>query len=297
MVAYICPLYDMKNHFALGLELARSKLKHKVTGDFYFVFSNKEQQEKFFSLLDDDKNAFKYLIIPSKYDVYKAKVITKKFYALRKLMYAYDYLIIVDSESRFIKMFDSDNLCNEIWNNHNTLVANKSYDGYFIQRVCYKNMGLMNNKKLLEETENFLYNYWFNEIQVYKCSVLQKFFLWLKNFDIEKILNEWSCFEYYVFAAYLILEEDWHIKKISRRSFGGINEYLFVFDKTKQIQILNDLKTHWSSNADVTNDNTCMVFHLDRANNLNDYADFSLKNKIRCIIRRRLCIIKDQLFC
>ena len=293
MVAYICPLYDMKNHFNLGKELAESKLDNNVNGDLYFVFSDVKQQIKFFDMLGNDACAFKYLIIPNKYCLYKSIVTAKKFYALERLMNEYDYLVTLDSESRFIRNFDSDLICETIWNNHNTLVANKSYDGFFIQRVCYKTMDIYNNKRLKEETEDYLYNIWFNEIPVYKSDSLIKFFNWLNKFNIDRILNEWLCFDYYIFAAYLIIEEGWTIKKINRYSFGGINEYLFKFsEKTK---ILNELETHWTSDLDSINENICIVFHLDRINDVNEYADFSLKNKLLLLMKRYLYLLKDKI--
>ncbi|MBQ7544689.1 MAG: hypothetical protein IJT02_07070 [Synergistaceae bacterium] len=75
--------------------------------------------------------------------------------------------------------------------------------------------------------ENYRYNFWFNELQVYKCSYLPGFFEWLDGFPKEKYLNEWACFEYYIFFAYLCLEHDFHLTKYGQFvSLGGINECL-----------------------------------------------------------------------
>ena len=45
-VAFICPIYDMKNHFDLAYNLYKSKIDLMIEDDFYFVFSNEEQKEK-----------------------------------------------------------------------------------------------------------------------------------------------------------------------------------------------------------------------------------------------------------
>ena len=291
MVAYICPIYDMKNHFELGIQLAKSYIQYKVNADFYFVFSNKLQQEKFFLLLGEYANNFSFLILPDSYQHYKGKVITKKFYALKYLMNHFEYLVMVDVESKFIKKFDSKKLCDDIWNSHNTLVSNKSYDGFFIQRSCYKTMEIYNNKKLRKETGCFLYNYWFNELQVYKSDALKDFFIWIEQFNTDKILDEPRCFEYYVFAAYLILEKGWHLKKKNYYSWGGINEYLFLYPTDIGKKILKELGTHWSSSSKAENDNTVMLFHLDRKSDYKDYIDNSFMKKMKCIFKRYMILI------
>lgn len=38
-------------------------------------------------------------------------------------------------------------------------------------------------------------------------------FEWLDQFDINGWGNEWLCFEYYIYAAYLIIEKDFHVIK------------------------------------------------------------------------------------
>lgn len=42
-VVFICPIYDMKNHFELGYNLLQSKVQLGIQEDICFIFSNKEQ--------------------------------------------------------------------------------------------------------------------------------------------------------------------------------------------------------------------------------------------------------------
>lgn len=51
--AFICPLYDMKNHFDLALKLYQSKQEYKIKEDIYFIFSNETQCQKFKQLVSD----------------------------------------------------------------------------------------------------------------------------------------------------------------------------------------------------------------------------------------------------
>ena len=267
-VAFICPLYDMRNHFDLAFNLYKSKIDLGISEDLYFVFSNVEQKDKFRKrIYDAFKDEILYLILPEDQLHYKSVVVVKKLYALRELRNQYDYLSLVDSESLFYKNGDFPALFNEIWESGSCLNCNVSPQGFLILRYCFRALDkkVYYNKKLRKEFGNYKYNFWFNEIQVYKCDTLDGFFEWLDQFDPNGYLNEWNCFEYYLYAAYLILECDFHLKRFDNLvSNGGIMEHMVDFTEEEQYEILNVLGTHWSSNRKITNKNTYLLFHLDR---------------------------------
>lgn len=295
--AFICPLYDMKNHFDLALNLYRSKLEYEIDADMIFIFSNEEHKDKFAQRLKDELGVgdMLYNIMPDKLSVYKAKAVTKKLYGLKTFMNEYDYIIMTDCEAVFIKHFDAGKLAEEIWNSRNMLASNISPDGFFIMRKCYKTMGLYYNKKLRKALGGFTYNFWFNDLQVYKCSYLCGFFDWLKNFDIEKICNTWDCFEFYVFYAYLCLVHDMQIKKYHYICMGGINEYMDIFSTEKQKRILEDMGLHWTSSKEDVSDQIVMRFHLDRSKESGGYGYSSDMNyiTIKLIIKRYLILLKE----
>ena len=297
--AFICPLYDMKNHFDLAIGLYKSKIKYNIDADIIFVFSNVEQKDKFELRVKNELGIDEMLcdIIPDEYLKYKAKAVTKKLYGLKKFMSLYDYIILVDCEAEFIRCFDVDKLAEEVWNSRTMLASNISPNAFFIMRNCYKAMGLYYNKKLRKELGGFKYNFWFNELQVYKCSYLPDFFKWLSSFDIEKIHNTWDCFEYYVFYAYLCLEHDITTKKYRYISLGGINEYLYLHSARKQKQILKDLQVHWTTSRDVASEKICMLFHLDRMQGYYDCIDGSDSSIYkRCaILRIRIRFLKGEI--
>lgn len=280
--AFICPLYDMKNHFDLAFDLYKSKRDLGINEDMYFVFSDVPQKDKFAArIYDAYSDELKFLILPENQLHYKSKVVVKKFYALRELMNSYDYLVLIDSETRFIKKTNYSDLCEEIWEKKTCLNANISSDGFFIMRQCFRTLSLSMyyNRKLRKEFGNFKYNIWFNEIPVYKCSTLPSFFGWFDQFDSEGWKNEWNCFEYYIYAAYLVLCEGFHINKFPEiTSNGGVMEYLFEKPKEEQNEILNKLETHWSSSKDAINDKTHLLFHLDRIDSKGNYS-FGLTTK------------------
>ena len=298
--AFICPLYDMQNHFDLAIGLYKSKIDYKIDSDLIFIFSDKEQKDKFAKRLKAELNVdnMPYSIIPTELNVYSAKAVTKKFYGLWEYMRRYEYIILTDCESVFVRNFDADKLAKEIWDSRNMLASNISSNGFFIMRECYKAMGLYYNKKLRKALGLYKYNFWFNELQVYKCSYLPLFFDWLRKLDTKKICNTWHCFEYYVFYAYLCLEHDIGIKKYHYLSLGGINEYMFTFSLRNQKRITNKMHLHWTSSGETLSDDIVMRFHLDRKKQTGNYG--YIKGRIpqmnqyaKQIIKRYLILIKE----
>ena len=294
-VAFICPIYDMKNHFDLAYNLYKSKIDLMIEDDFYFVFSNEEQKEKLTNRIKNDLGVtISSIVLDQNLVDLKSKVVVKKMYALRCLMGKYEYLSIIDSESLFYKKTDFYKLFKEIWNSKNCLVSNFSLDGFQIISKCFKTLGIYDNKKHKKAFSYYRYNFWFNEIPVYKCDTLPGFFDWLDTFDINGWGNEWLCFEYYIYAAYLILEYDFKLKKTQYSSMGGIMEYLYNYPEEQQRKIIDTLGTHWSSNAKITNDNTYLLFHLDRDAETKGYSNhISIKAKMYMYLMMYKTIVTD----
>ena len=288
--AFVCPLYDMKNHFDLAINLYKSKIEYNIQSDLVFIFSNEEQKEKFALRAKNELGIenILYHIIPEELSVYKSKAVVKKLYGLKEYMNLYDYIILADCESKFVRHFEAGPVAEEIWNSRNMLIANTSPVGFFYQRKCYKQMGLYYNKKLRKALGGFKYYFWFNEIQVYKCSHLPGFFDWLESFDKEKIFNTRECFEYFIFYAYLCLVLDMPIKKYHYFCMDcGINEILYSLGVKKQEKIFKDMQFHWTTTEKIQSEKICMMFHLDRMQSYLSYLDRHCKhangaNRIIC---------------
>lgn len=294
-VAFICPIYDSRNHFQFGKELYKSKIDNNITADLYFIFSDEYQKDKFFSLIKDigKESDFQYLMLPKKDQHFKSQVTIKKFFGLKCLKEKYDYLATIDSETRFVKNVDYELLFDTMWKNQDLLKANRSPNGFFIMRQCFKTLGIYKNKILREETGNYLYNIWFNDIPLYKSEVLDDFFHWLDELD-DGYKNDWYCFEYYIFMAFLVIEKNYHIKKYDYESLGGIMEYLYLFPQEKQYQIIRKLNSHWTSSDDCVVEQSSIRFHLDRDENDLSYNSKDFDKQLRKNkIKRLLCLIKD----
>ena len=270
-VAFICPLYDMKNHFDFAFNLYKSKHDLHIDEEIYFVFSDEAQKNKFRNrIYEAFSEEISWLILPEEQLHYQSKVVVKKMYALRTLKDRYDYLAMVDSESLFIKKVDFPKLFEEIWDKRLCLNANisPSYGlGSTNLRIrCFQTLGLYHDKVLCKEFHYYTYDFWFNEIPIYKCNNLTEFFVWLDKFDKKGWMNEWACFEYWMYAAFLIKEKNYHLKHFRFYCFGGIMEFIGGRSHRAQRKILDKLGTHWTSCPDVINDNIVMIFHLDRQN-------------------------------
>ena len=280
-VAAICPIYDMRGHLNLGVNLLRSKIQYAEDVDLYFVFSFKEHKDKFDKLLSSDEaKVYSFIMMPEEELKYKSQPTVKKLYAIRELKDTYKYLIPIDSESLFIKKGDYKALCDEIWESRSFLNANYSPHACTIQRRCFMTMGMYDNIKLVRETKYFNYNIWFNEIPVYKCELLNEFFDFLDSYSNTSWKNEWDCYDYYIFMAFLIIKKGYKLKRFKYEAIGGAVEYLPQFSEKQQYKILSSMQSHWSS-SNVQNENTYMLFHLDRDEDNKNYGLDNYKESLR----------------
>lgn len=296
-VAFVCPIYDSGNHFQYGLNLLKSKIENKINADLYFIFSNAVQKDKFVELVNSLNltRDFLNLILLESEGQFKSQVTIKKFYGLRCLMNNYKYIATIDSESKFIKNIDYEKEFDDIWNNGEMLKANKSDNAYFIMRTCYKTLGVFDNRILRKETSNYHYNVWFNEIPLYRCDLLGEFFEWLDSLN-QDYKNEWLCFEYYIFAAFLIIKKGYHINRYNIDSLGGVMEYLYVFPPERQKNIIRDLHTHWTSSDEAISEITGIRFHLDRDKNDEKYNSSTFfKDLKKCKRLRFKQVVKDMI--
>ena len=205
-VAFVCPVYDTRNHFDYAVSLFKSYMELNITSaDFYFVFSNESQRLKLNNRISEELGVSVYsLVLPDDRLHYKSQVTVKKFFGIERLKDKYQYIATIDCECLFLKDADFLSVFEEIWNTQSFLNANATSHGFKIMHHCYKTVGCLYNPKLLRETRFYRYNVWFNEIPVYKAETLDGFWEWLQGLNTEEILNDWYCFDYYLYVASLV---------------------------------------------------------------------------------------------
>lgn len=265
-VAFVCPVYDTRNHFDYAVSLVKSYVELDIdSADFYFVFSNESQRDKLNNRISEELGVSVHsLVLPEDRLHYKSQVTVKKFFGIERLKDKYKYIATIDCECLFLKNADYLSVFDEIWNTQSFMNANATSHGFRIMHHCYKTVGCLYNPKLLRETRFYRYNVWFNEIPVYKTETLDDFWTWLKGFNTEQIFNDWYCFDYYLYVAYLIIKKGFRLRRFSEiESPYGVIEVLSSYPKEKAINILSFLGAHWTRNKEAVNDKICMFCQLD----------------------------------
>ena len=197
-------------HFGFTVDLLNSYNKFS-NNDIYIIFTNQHEYELFKSITNVSYN---YLIANNEViSKYPNNIINiKKFFGLDNLIHQYDYIGIFDSETLFIRKFDSDIIYPNIFNKK-ILKSNLSSYGFLIKKSA-EMMGVVNNEKLVNQTQNYTYYWWFNEICVYEQKTYLKFKKYLDSLsNIDQILNERDCFDYILYGIWLICFTDFNIKK------------------------------------------------------------------------------------
>ena len=234
-LAFLVPVYPPD--FGYLKQLYNSYIHFNIykQADLYFIFTNEE--EKIYL-----GNYHYSLIYDTNLGVYRDGIINKKkFYGLQQLKDKYEYTIIIDCESVFIRELDIYNLCN-IYFENKVLYGNKCVTEYMqlvnsIKNRC-KRFFINNAQSYKLDTELYL---WFNQLCIYKNSNLEQFFS-IINYD--KIIKnlKFEDFDYLIYMYYLILYNDFIIEDMEIiTSFGACEsasyDTIFLSDKYKKLNI------------------------------------------------------------
>lgn len=224
--------------------------------------SNEKQQEEFIKSAQKLDISVESMVLPEELSAYKNPIVVKKFYGLRSLYKKYDYIIPVDCECKFFKNVNIAETADNMWKNGEMLSASRSLVGAELTKEAARLTGLDHNGYLCREMENFNYNVWWNDLPVYRSDTVEDFFLWMEKVNIlEIVYNNWSCFDYYIYAFYLILEKNKHLIKRKVIGIGSVMEEVNCCSPFRRHYIEKRMKTHWTPNIDFyNNDNIVMFF-------------------------------------
>lgn len=283
---FVCPIYMKERDYNYALELYNSKLKYNIEAPIFFVFSLESHMESFKQLFMEkfNKEYTEGIVVPEEGLKYKCQVTLKKFYGVKRLQSHFKYIAVIDCECLFIKHVNVDEQFKEIWNTKSFMTCNKSYLLQHLLKRCVKKLNLVNEKKIKKESENFLYNAWFNEIPVYNSEYTGAFFEWLGSKKYEDILNDNYLVDYYVFLLYLMERERFKIKKINYWAPLGIMEDIRYTNKSNGELIEGLIGTHWSSNPKTQNKKVFLLFHRDHITTDAAFKDFVSYSKYKYFI-------------
>lgn len=282
---FVCPLYMKERDYNYALQMCESKIECNIKTPIYFVFSYKTHEEHFKKLFFDK---FGYelketILVPEEYLKYKCQVTTKKLYAIHILQDQFKYIATIDCECKFVREKNVDEVFEDIWNKKSFMKCNRSYLLQHLLKNCVENLELENKEKIRKETDNYVYNCWFNEIPVYNTQYTHQFFQW---FDTKKdaILDNYFMVDYYVYLLYLL---DKSILKISKMNYWaplGIMEEVAYTHKNHAMEIESEIGTHWTSNPDYSNPEILMQFHLDHKPSVPEIKDFIGYSKYKYVV-------------
>lgn len=259
-VAFITPIYPPHYKYAYQMILSFNKCLLDKQADLWFVFSNEEEKDSFMEYEHS-------LVLDKNIATCEGRGIVniKKLWAIKQLKNKYDYLIVVDSESMFIKNVDVYKLCQNYFS-EKILLGNKTYKETqvtvnMVTQDCKKYFCNSPNVDLLD-TDLYL---WFNQPCIYKTDTIDEFY---DVINFENILKDmqWHNFDYYIYMYYLILYQKFKIVDVEIPSMCGFAEEGFETPDFKSLKMINYniLSCSKSSLEYFDNPNLFLIFHIDR---------------------------------
>lgn len=279
----ICPLYMKERDYNYAVEFYKSKLELGIDVPIYYIFSYKEHVDKF---NEKFKKEFgfdydNYILVPETFLQYKCQVTTKKLYGVKMLQDKYRYIGVVDCECLFIKKCNVDDKFKEIWSERTVMAASKSYLLRSLLYYCINGLAIGDVDRIKQNTDNYVYNCWFNDIPVYNTEYTAGFFRWLESQDIKRILDSFYMVDYYLFLLYMMDKYGWTIKKIDTWSPVGLMEEI-AYSHPHEVSIyMNEIGTHWTSKLEKSNERTFLLFHRDHNPSEKEFFEFMQYSKTR----------------
>lgn len=217
-IAFLVPIYPPHFKYAQNIIKTWKTTQLNEQSDIWFIFTNEEEKEKY----GEWKNS---IILPKEFRVFENRGIIniKKIYGIKQLKNQYEYIIVLDAETEFVKNIDLLDICNNYFEKKE-LYGNLVYEEgrertEKIKAACKEYFYKYKNVKLLDS--NFYL--WFNQPCIYKASNIDDF---LEKIDYKNNITKlrWEDFDYYLYMYYLILFENFKIVDIGIDSNYGILE-------------------------------------------------------------------------
>ena len=217
-IAFLVPIYPPHFKYAQNIIKTWETTQLNEQSDIWFIFTNEEEKEKY----GEWQNS---IILPKEFRVFENRGIIniKKIYGIKQLKNQYEYIIVLDAETEFVKNIDLLDICNNYFEKKE-LYGNLVYEEgrkrtEKIKVACKEYFYKYKNVKLLDS--NFYL--WFNQPCIYKASNIDDF---LEKIDYKNNITKlrWEDFDYYLYMYYLILFENFKIVDIGIDSNYGICE-------------------------------------------------------------------------
>lgn len=223
-VCIAVPTYP--NHYNRTKSLLYSFYNHKLNkyADLFLIFTNENEKE----LFGQNSNA---IIIPKNLRILESGGIIniKKFFAIKTLYHDYEYIIIFDSETLFIREINLYKVCESFYTNKillgNSTEKNCSHITFSAKRWFPKH----------EKLDKVTLYLWFNNPCIYKSSLCEHFFHTTGILDNLKTIKRYD-FDYYIFMYYLIQYHDWKVIDLNTVAMYGMCEHNKFIAKSQKFK-------------------------------------------------------------
>jgi len=272
--AFCIPIHP--KHFNYGYRII-DELKNAQV-DLYFIFTNKEDKNKFAELTKSTE--YKYLILSNFIDIrivkkYNCFPSYKKLYALSKLYNKYKYISCIDSEISFIYKSKFYEMMKNISNNKIICGGDIRNDDDSISRYktiikdsLTKIVPLEDIEKLKRISKNYNIYTWWSNLPVYETSQVKHFLKWIK-FDNKKFIQKmnWNVFDDLLYNYFLILKYNYKLYVVPdlehSLEYANSNIIETVDQKICKLywvnkQAYDENKTYYHKN------NFYIIYHMDR---------------------------------
>lgn len=280
--AFIVPTYD--KHFDYSHKMENSFFELEINADIFFIFTNQKECNNYNGTYA--KKAFLSDNFPKGVD-HRGIITSKKIKGVEIAMIeGYEYAIVMDTETTFIKNFDVYEAVKYLSNRK--LVYSTTTNHYVlieINRRCADFFSDEEIKKIKEITKDFTEFFWFNDLAFYDLKICEKFFKHVyKENAHEKFYSIMSSahFDHIIYIYYCLLYEDYKIVNLNQEidipllPFAdfhlGVLESIGDRSTRNKIpenlskQIVEKLNPFWMPyGTDIQSENCFMLFHQDRA--------------------------------
>jgi hypothetical protein len=217
-VAFLVPVYPPHYHSARNLIDSFIKNNLHKQAQLYLVFTNFKEKSQFGDF------EFSLTLPPESFAQNKRQglVNIKKLWAIKQIYRQYDYIIVMDADSLFIKNVNISSLCKDYFD-AKVLYGNRISKGYNqldkIKEPCKRFYSFHPEREKLD-SELYL---WFNNLCIYNTKHIDDFFEVI-NYDENIKYMGWADFEYYIYMYYLILYHGFIIDDIEIESNLAVYE-------------------------------------------------------------------------
>lgn len=226
-IAILIPTYPP--HFSWAYQLRSSIYKYGINNqaDIWFVFTNESESTQF-------NNCENKIILPPELVKSDGIINVKKLYGVNYLHDKYEYIIVLDDESKFIRRANLQNICEKFFTDKklygNVAKSKICNESGIIKNACRKFFKFLNNKY-----PDFGLYLWFNQLCIYRGNTIPDFFEYA-NIDYAK-LNSLT-FDYYLYMYYLLLHCDFKVIDLGIISDGGAWEGGKIISKNKSLLVM-----------------------------------------------------------